>query len=385
MKILYSGSLAASTGGPAMSAYLTLLGLKRHGADVAMIQYPLKPGDVLRGNEVTVHFASSPLEHKMLYAPKLKKEILALGDFDIYHAQGVWQWPTYALASVARRIHKPYLISPRGMLYPQDIKKSNPWLKKLSLKFRLLDDLNSAACVHATCKEEMEHCRRLGVKSPIAIIPNPVEIIDSPFVKTDSIRRIGYLGRLSPRKNVESLIYAFHTLDKLAKDSELLIIGGGDAVYEKFLHSEVERLGLQNVRFAGFLSGVDKDKALASCSIIAMPSEFENFGNVIVEGLVRRIPCIATTGSPWEELSTRHCGWWVPYSQDAITAAVESALKATDEELLAMGINGRRLVEERYSVDAVGGQMLALYEWLCGSGGKPDFVFENINPNARKN
>ena len=376
MKILYSGSLAASTGGPAMSAYLTLLGLQHIGADVSMIQYPLKAGDVLRGNEITVHYASAPWERRLFYSPKFKKEILALGEYDIYHAQGIWQWPTYALAYAARKRNKPYLISPRGMLYPQDIAKSNSWMKKLSLKLRLLDDFNRAACVHVTCKEEMEHCRNIGIKSPIAVIPNPVEIKDYSYKKDDSVRRIGYLGRLSPRKNVEALIYAFHSLCKAAKDAELLIIGGGDVAYEHFLHSEVERLGLKNVKFAGFLNGEEKDKALASCSVIAMPSEFENFGNVVVEGLVRRIPCIATTGSPWEELKTRHCGWWVPFSQNSITGAVESAINASVEDLHTMGINGRRLVEERYSVEAVGRKMYRLYEWLCENGRCSDFIYE---------
>ena len=374
MKVLYTGSLAASTGGPAMSAYLSLLGLKHLGADVAMMQYPLKDGDVLRGTEVDVHYATAPLERKMLYSPKLQKEIIALGVYDIYHAQGIWTWPTYALASAARKQDKPYLISPRGMLYPQDIKKSNVLMKRLSLKLRLMDDLNRAACIHATCEEEMRHCRNLGVKSPIAVVPNPVEIKDYPFSKTDDVRRVGYIGRLSPRKNVEALIYAFHALGDKAKDAELLIIGGGDDGYEKFLHSEADRLGLKNVRFAGFLNGEAKDRALASCSVIANPSEFENFGMVVVEGLVRRIPCIATMGSPWEELNTRQCGWWVPFSQDSITEAVSKALDTPAADLALMGENGRRLVEERYSVEAVAKQMYVLYSWLCGNGEKPGFV-----------
>ena len=155
----------------------------------------------------------------------------------------------------------------------------------------------------------------------------------------------------------------------------VMVIGGGDVAYEKFLHSEVERLSLKNVKFTGFLNGEAKDKALASCSVLAMPSEFENFGNVVVEGLVRSIPCIATMGSPWEELNTRQCGWWIPFSQDSITEAVAAALEATDEDLHIMGINGRRLVEERYSVDAVGGQMMRLYQWVCGNAEKPEFVY----------
>ena len=107
-----------------------------------------------------------------------------------------------------------------------------------------------------------------------------------------------------------------------------------------------------------------------------MPSEFENFGNVILEGLIRGIPCLATTGSPWEELQTYGCGWWVPYSQQDITAAVSAALHTSAAQLKQMGERGRRLVEERYSVEAVARQMKTLYEWVTGAGEKPEFVYE---------
>jgi glycosyltransferase involved in cell wall biosynthesis len=129
------------------------------------------------------------------------------------------------------------------------------------------------------------------------------------------------------------------------------------------------------VIFTGFLNGEDKDRALASCSVLAMPSEFENLGNVILEGLVRRIPCIATLGAPWKELNTEHCGWQVPYTQKDITAAVRMALHTPDVELKAMGENGRRLMEKRYSVEAVAKDMKAVYEWIEG-GSKPSCVHE---------
>ena len=364
MRILHSGTLDVNAGGPAMSTYYTLYGLKQRGIEAELIMYPLSPNGRLRGEEITVHFAQAPWEYKMAYAPKLKKEIEALGDFDIYHAQGIWQYPTYALVDVARKKGKPYLVTPRGMLYPQDIRKSNKFFKKLSLKWRLLDDLNRAACVHVTCKEEMIHCRNLGVTSPIAVIPNPIEIKKYDEQKQDHIFRLGYLGRLSPRKNVESLIYAFGELGDKVKDAELLIIGGGDTRYESFLKAECVRLGLNNVRFTGFLSGKEKDKAIASLSVLAMPSEFENLGNVILEGLIRRIPCIATKGAPWEELETFRCGWWVEYSQSAITEAIVAALYTSEEQLAEMGDRGYKLVEKNYSLEAVAGKMLNLYQWI---------------------
>ena len=375
MKVLHFGTFDSNAGGPAMSTYLTMKGLRDRGIDAELLQFPLSEGGRLRGTEVPIHYTAAPIVPKICYSPKLKRDMRQLGVYDIYHAQGVWQYPTYAVADVARQKGKPYLITPRGMLYPQDIAKANTVFKKISLKWRLLDDLNKAACVQVTCEEEMVHCRNLGVTSPIAIIPNPVEIKDYLCRKEDKVRRIGYLGRLSPRKNVEGLIRAFADLDGKAKDAELLIIGGGNEAYEAFLKKEVERLKLENVVFAGFLNGEEKDKALASCSVLAMPSEFENLGNVILEGLVRRIPCIATTGSPWRELNDCRCGWWVEYTQKAITNAVEMALDATEEQLALMGDKGRKLMEDRYSVEAVAECFEQLYEWILGRGSKPEFVY----------
>ncbi len=142
------------------------------------------------------------------------------------------------------------------------------------------------------------------------------------------------------------------------------------------MKEEAQRLNLTNVRFLGFLSGEEKDKALASASVVAMPSEFENFGNVVPEGLMRRIPCIATKGSPWEELESHHCGWWVDYRQDAIAEAILQAKSLSRTELEEMGERGRHLMEENYAVDKIAAKLKCLYEWILGEAEKPSFVYE---------
>lgn len=372
MKVLHSGSLADRSGGPAMSIYLTLLGLRTLGVEAEIIQYPLCKGEKNRGEDVPIHYADRPWERKSAFSPTLGSRIDALGAYDIYHAHGVWQWNTYALVDAARRTRNPYLITPHGMLYPQDIAKASTTFKRLSLRWRLLHDLNRAACVHVTCEEEMMHCRALGVTSPIAVIPNPIEICPRLPKHNDGVFRVVYLGRISRRKNVESLLYAFAELQ--CNEAELLIIGSGDPDYEQFLHDEVRRLQLQNVRFAGFQTGRSKDELLATCSLLVMPSEFENFGNVILEGLVRQIPCVATKGSPWQALQTNDCGWWIDYNQTAITQSIKQAMSLPAETLDQMGHRGRLLAEEQYAMDSVARRMIELYRWILGSDEKPEFV-----------
>ena len=377
MRVLYSGTIAASQGGPAMSIYYTLHGLRQLGVNAQLLQYAVSKNDSMRGKgDIPIHYVQSVPHTPLGYAPTFKRDVEACGPQDIYHAQGIWQWNTYMMADVASKYHKPYLISTRGMLNPSDIAKHNAWAKKLSLRFRLLNDLNRAACVHVTCEEEMHHCRAVGVTSPIAIIPNPIDINGYKIAQPDQTFRVAYLGRLVPMKNVESLVYAFDSLRNDMTDAELVIIGADDARYEDFLRNEVKRLNLSNVKFTGFLTGADKNKVLESCSLLVLPSKYENFGNSVLEGLARNIPCIATIGAPWAELNTEHCGWQVPFEQDAIIDAIRMALHTPKDELWRMGENGRRLVERKYTVEMVAKEMLALYHWILGTGEKPKCVFE---------
>ena len=199
--------------------------------------------------------------------------------------------------------------------------------------------------------------------------------LNDTYKKKDSIFRIGYLGRLSPRKNIESLIYALAELKSEKRQAELLIIGGGDNKYERFLRDEAQRLKLDNVFFTGFLSGKKKDEAIASLSILVMPSEFENFGNVILEGLIRGIPCIATKGSPWKELVTRQCGWWIDYEQETINKTIKEAMRIPPYQLATMGERGIQLIKDNYSQEKVAAKMKELYEWICGKTDKPQFTF----------
>lgn len=374
MKVLRSGTLNVSAGAPTMSAYFTFLGLNQQGVDAEIIMYPLSPMGWRRGEEILVQYSLAPIGKKFDFSTRLKKGMFVLSMYDICHAQGVWQYPTYVIVDVARKLGKPYVITSRGMLYPQDKAKAIMFFKKLSLKIRLLNDLNRAACVQVACTDELRHHRDLGVISPIAIIPNPMGNKDYPFKKEDGKFRLGYLDCISLRKNVQGLIYAFATLDKEAEGIELLIIGG-DAQYGASLKGEVEHLGLKNVKFTGFLSGEEKDKTIASYSVMAMLGEFENLGNVVLEGLVWGILCIATTGVPWSELNLHCCGWQVAYAQEAIMGIVKAVLNTSADELHKMRLEGRRVMEDNYSVDSIVIKMKQSYEWVLCSGEKLEFVY----------
>lgn len=379
MKVLHTISgLSVYGGGPSLSTLLTVKGLRQIGVDAEILTYsPDKKGDTLISTDAYIHTIKAAHGRRFAYSREYMKAFHDMvTSAEILHAQGVWQYPSHITASEACRKKKPYVISLRGMLYPQAL-KSSVWVKRLSMLLYQRRDLQRAACIHATCREEYEFYRQLGFTNPVVVIPNSIEVVDfQPLLfPRQSLVRIGYLGRIHPRKRVERLLYAMAALGTNASCCELVVIGSGDKEYEAFLRSEAEKLHLSNVRFTGFLSGQAKEEALQSLSYLFVPSDFENFGNIVTEALVRGIPVMASKGTPWEELNTYRCGWWVDNDVDTIASTMRAAIELPEEERRAMGERGRQLIIDHYSVDVVASQMKAVYEWLMG-GVKPDCVYE---------
>src|ERR1035441_10260447 len=86
-------------------------------------------------------------------------------------------------------------------------------------------------------------------------------------------------------------------------DWVLVLAGPDEGGHRRELESLVAGLGCRDsVKFTGELDDVQKWGALAASDLFVMPSDFENFGNAIVEAMVSGLPVITTTGTPWQEL-----------------------------------------------------------------------------------
>lgn len=367
--------MSLTHGGPAYSTYQTVKGLNGLGVDTQILTRQILGGETPISTEPFIHYLPVPpfYYERWGYATVFPKTLSSIPDVDVYHIQELWQYPGYAAGRYARKNSRPYVVTLRGGMYPEAMKHSS-WIKKISLLLYERRLLQKSACTHVTCTEEMEHYWALGFTNPVAVIPNPLEPCEvAKPLWADGKKRIGYLGRLHPRKRVERLLEIWK---RLKEPGELLIMGNGDPDYVAFLKKEVERLQLSDVRFSGWVSGIEKNRLLVSLTCLVVPSDFENFGMIVPEALLQEVPVIASTGSPWKELETERCGWWVKNDVDSLTVAVREALSLDKEDLQAMGKRGRRLVKDKYSIDVVARQMEQLYAWVTGQGDKPEFVYD---------
>jgi glycosyltransferase involved in cell wall biosynthesis len=122
------------------------------------------------------------------------------------------------------------------------------------------------------------------------------------------------------------------------------------------------------------VEGEAKWNLYRSADLFVLPSHSENFGLVVAEALACGVPVIASRGTPWEDLITHRCGWWVDNRPETLADALREATGLTDEERQAMGARGRDLVKTKYSWSPVAAQMKSVYQWMLGQGPKPECV-----------
>jgi glycosyltransferase involved in cell wall biosynthesis len=152
----------------------------------------------------------------------------------------------------------------------------------------------------------------------------------------------------------------------------LVLTGSGSSDYENFLK---EKASGYNIHFTGFLDKKEKETVINSLSYLVLPSQSENFGMVVPEALIKGIPVIASKGTPWEELNTHHCGWWVENDVDTLAASIQKAIDTPENERIEMGKRGQELVKNNYSIEVVAKKMIRLYDWILNGGEKPEFVY----------
>jgi poly(glycerol-phosphate) alpha-glucosyltransferase len=177
------------------------------------------------------------------YAPGMKQALFEL-DEEIIHTHGIWRYPSILARDWHRRTGRPYLISPHGMLDPWAVKNS-AWKKKLAQIFYEREHLEHAACIRALCKSEADSIRVFGLKNPICIIPNGIDLalsVEGSELRLDgsSVHRLAeiqkhrkvllYLGRIHPKKGLVNLLRAWkQTLNSQPSTNDwLLAIAGWD-------------------------------------------------------------------------------------------------------------------------------------------------------------
>ena len=121
------------------------------------------------------------------------------------------------------------------------------------------------------------------------------------------------------------------------KDWSLEIAGNGEEEYIKQLNEKIKTEQIKSVSLVGPQYNDAKWEFLKSADLFVLPTYSENFGIAVAEALAVGVPVITTTGTPWEELKTHNCGWWIDLSVENLVATIKQATLTPQEQLQQMG------------------------------------------------
>jgi glycosyltransferase involved in cell wall biosynthesis len=145
----------------------------------------------------------------------------------------------------------------------------------------------------AVSKTTAKNMGNLGIRPPIKIIPNGVDLLNiktiHPSLQTSDII---FAGRLIKEKHVDMLLQAFSLLLPENPDYVLVIIGDGPE--RNAVLSMIKKLSMMDrVRFFGSLESHDEILShMKSSKVCVLPSTREGFGIAALEALACGLPVI---------------------------------------------------------------------------------------------
>lgn len=224
--------------------------------------------------------------------------------------------------------------------------------KKVFLNFYKL--FQRRITFHATSDKESELISKHFPKAKKIQLPNFIKGPERELGVT-KLPRILFLGRIHPIKRIENLVLAAKDSSAFIENKfELLIVGpfdkkGGN--YGDRLKRLVEEVGISDkVNFLDSVDGKEKEQLLASANFLVLPSETENFGNVVVEALNQGTPVIASDKTPWQVLEDANCGYFVSNEVGPLSKAIDRLINLSDGEYKEKCTSAYRLVDNKFSI-----------------------------------
>ncbi len=339
---------------------------------VELVSQATKPIEGVEITEFRVIPALEPFKVSLALPRRLKN---VSERNDVVHAHGVWTMVSISAGLVLPGRSAKFVLSMCG--------GAGPWVlaHKRSVKRCLWPfqrrGLARADLLHVASAEEHRWVRALGLKPPVAVVPNAVDIpseLPSGDRAPGTMRTLLFLSRIHPVKGLDRLLEAWKRIQDLRSGWRLVVVGPGRQAYDRQMRELAAKLELERVVFAGTLHGEEKARAYRDASLFVLPTHSENFGIVVAEALAHGCPCVVSKKAPWEGLVDHEAGWWIDHDVPALTHTLLEATALPDETRAAMGRRGRAWVQREFGWGSMVEKMEASYRWLLEGGTPPEWI-----------
>lgn len=193
---------------------------------------------------------------------------------------------------------------------------------------------------------------------------------DSEEKENSGIIKILYAGRFDIGKGIEYLIEAIPHVVK--KHDNCSFVFAGDGAIRQQAENLARKLDISEyIIFEGFVPYAKINRYYQQCDIVVIPSVWpEPFGRSLIEAMACGKPVIATkAGGIPEIVEHGETGLLVEPANSGEIANALTLLLDNDEMRMEMGRRGRKVVEEKYSAEAIARKVLIVYETILNKRG----------------
>ncbi len=183
---------------------------------------------------------------------------------------------------------------------------------------------------------------------------------------------LGYFARMCQDKGLDTLVQSFQLLKQRETTKTLrLKVGGGlgtaDKPLVRQLQKQLKHQGLANdAEFCPNLSRQEKIAFLRQLTVFSTPALYgESFGLYIIEALAAGVPVVQPRHAAFPEIIEQTQGGILcrPGDPKALADSIESLL-LHPKKAREIGECGRQAVQRHYSVEAMAGRIIGIYENL---------------------
>ncbi len=272
-------------------------------------------------------------------------------DLDILSVHGLWKYCSAGSQRWHRQTDRPYVVHPHGMLDSWALRNAR-WKKRIAAALYENQHLRGAACLRALSEAEAQSIRSYGLRNPICVIPNGVDLPDlresNPKTQSESRKTLLYLDRW---------VLAIAGWDQGGYESELKRIAAGPSVV-----------------FLGPQFGADKSECYRACDAFILPSLSEGLPMTVLEAWAHAKPVLMTPECNLPEGFEANAALRIGTTPEEIAAGLKVLREMSDNDRIQMGNRGRALVATRFSWPRIGEQMRGVYDWVLGAGAPPQTI-----------
>lgn len=288
-------------------------------------------------------------------------ELIKQEDIDIIHTHGyksdilgVW---------AAKKANIPCVVTPHGFENAKDIKlRLFIWLGCQAMKM--------GDAIVPLSRQLLKDMQRMGVKpEKTHYIQNGVDLSEVEKVRIDPTipaetekLRIGFIGQMISRKNIDDILTIFDDLHQQGMNIELLFLGDGDdrARLEKMADTLKSK---PDIQFLGFRD--DRLALLKTFDLFVMTSTLEGVPRCLMEACAMGTPVAAYQIPGIDQL--------IEHNKTGLLATLgdRDTLKEYWKEMLSntdaaqeYGKNAKAYVEKHFSAQRMANEYMTLFEKL---------------------